>query len=344
MAPAPLARHDAQGRTSSQIEDQAGREDAVPAHGLDQLPDLGVDKEMPAFSPQLSEEQRWELVLWVRELRTRQLYQERIELGTYEWKLPLCFLYPNVPSTNLMTAEKVELGRHLSYDKRLSLNRTQSCASCHQQAKAFTDGRSRAVGSTGETHPRGSMSLLNVAYNTVLTWANPNLKKLEEQALAPMFGDHPVELGMAGQENLLRRRLRAEPTPFSLSNVTKAIALFQQTLLSGDSPYDEYRRGDDPNAISESAKRSYPEANLGLFEFARREKDIGKFKAPTLRNIAPTALYMHDGSVKTLEEAIDHYKAAAPGKAAAPVKHMLRGEVAAVYAADRFRIGTDPSD
>lgn len=135
-----------------------------------------------------------------------------------------------------------------------------------------------------------------------------------------------------------------EPTPFSLSNVTKAIALFQQTLLSGDSPYDEYRRGDDPNAISESAKRSYPEANLGLFEFARREEDIGKFKAPTLRNIAPTALYMHDGSVKTLEEAIDHYKAAAPGKAAAPVKHMLRGEVAAVYAADPFRIGTDPFD
>jgi len=194
----------------------------------------GMDKKMPAFSSQLSDEQRCKLVLWVRELRMRQLYKERIELGTYEWKLPSGFPHPNVPSTNLMTAEKVELGRHLFYDKRLSLNRTQSCASCHQQAKAFTDGRSRAVGSTGETHPRGSMSLLNVAYNTVLTWANPNLKKLEEQALAPIFGDHPVELGMAGQENLLLRKLRAEPryvrlfaaafadepTPFSLSNVT----------------------------------------------------------------------------------------------------------------------------
>ena len=326
----------------------------------------GVEKRMPSFSAELSETQRWELVFWVRELRVRQLYRERIELGTYDWKLPPGFPYPKVPSDNLMTAEKVELGRHLFYDKRLSLNQTQSCASCHRQDRAFTDGRARGLGSTGELHPRGPMSLINVAYGPVLTWANPNVRKLEQQALLPMFGDHPVELGMTGKEDLLIRRLKAEPRyqklfaasfpgetdPFTVANVTKAVASFERTLLSGDSPYDEYRRGDDPDAISPSAKRGealfFSErlecfhchggfnftgtvdylnkgiaeiefhntglhqvdatTNAGLYEFTRKRQDIGKFKAPTLRDIALTAPYMHDGSVKTLEEAIEHYR------------------------------------
>ena len=78
---------------------------------------------------------------------------------------------PHVPADNPMSAAKVELGRHLFYDTRLSGNGTQSCASCHQQALAFTDGRARSLGSTGQLHPRGSMSLVNVAYAAVLTWA-----------------------------------------------------------------------------------------------------------------------------------------------------------------------------
>ena len=404
----------------------------------------GVEKRMPPFSAELSETQRWELVFWVRELRVRQLYRERIELGTYEWKLPPGFPYPKVPSDNLMTAEKVDLGRHLFHDKRLSLNRTQSCASCHRQDRAFTDGRARGIGSTGELHPRGPMSLINAAYGPVLTWANPNVRKLEQQALVPMFGDHPVELGMAGKEDLLIQRLKSErryrtlfpaafpgeTDSFTIANVAKAIASFERTLLSGDSPYDEYRRGDDPDAISPGAKRGEalffserlecfhchggfnftgtvdylnkgiaeiefhntglhkadPAANAGLYEFTRKREDIGKFKAPTLRNIALTAPYMHDGSIGTLEEAIEHYRAggrfdspdksefvrpfelaarerqdllsflrsltdptvttqlrwsdpwqprAAASKAApAKPKHLLRGEVAAVYAED----------
>ncbi len=326
----------------------------------------GVEKRMPPFSAELSETQRWELVFWVRELRVRQLYHERIQLGTYEWKLPPGFPYPKVPADNLMTAEKVELGRHLFYDKRLSLNQTQSCASCHQQSRAFSDSRARGLGSTGELHPRGPMSLLNVAYSPVLTWANPNVRKLEQQALVPMFGDHPVELGMTGKEDLLIERLKAAPRyqklfpasypaetdPFTIANLTKAIASFERTLLSGDSPYDEYRRGDDPDAISPSAKRGEalffreklecfhchggfnftgtvdylnkgsaeiefhntglykagPKGNTGLYEFTRKQEDLGKFKAPTLRNVALTAPYMHDGSIKTLEEAIEHYR------------------------------------
>jgi cytochrome c peroxidase len=271
-----------------------------------------------------------------------------------------------------MTSEKVELGRYLFYDTRLSLNRTQSCASCHRQEKAFTDGRARGLGSTGQLHPRGPLSLVNVAYNPVLTWANPNMRSLEQQALVPLFGDHPVELGLEGKEDVLIARFKAEPRyrrlfaaafpgtgdPITVRSITQAIASFERTLLSGNSPYDEYSRGDDPNAISDSAKRgealffseqlecfhchggfnftgtvdylgkgltevefhntglynlkgrfSYPEPNLGLFEFTEQDEDVGKFKAPTLRNIAITAPYMHDGSVPTLEAAVEHYKA-----------------------------------
>jgi cytochrome c peroxidase len=218
------------------------------------------------------------------------------------------------------------------------------------------------------------MSLVNVAYAPVLTWANPNMRQLEQQALVPLFGDHPVEMGMAGKEDLLLQRLQALPLyrklfaaafpadakPFKIAHVTKAIASFQRTILSGDSPYDEYQRGDDPNAISAAAKRGealffserlecfhchggfnftgtvdylgkgmtevefhntslyadYKEPNVGLYEFTQEETDKGKFKAPTLRNIALTAPYMHDGSVKTLAEAIDHY--AKGGRASHP--------------------------
>jgi cytochrome c peroxidase len=113
------------------------------------------------------------------------------------------------------------------------------------------------------------MSLANVAYSPVLTWANPNVRQLEQQALVPMFGDDPVELGLSGKEEVLLTRLKAQPRywkmfadaypgeadPFTLANVTKAIASFERTILSGDSPYDRYRRGDDPNAITDSAKR-----------------------------------------------------------------------------------------
>ena len=332
----------------------------------------GIDKSMPSFADNLDETQRWQVVLYARELRQKQKAIEIEHLGPYKWDLPPGFPYPNVPADNPMTEEKVELGRYLFYDRRLSLNQKQSCSTCHRQESAFTDGRGRGLGSTGQLHPRGPMSLVNVAYSPVLTWANPNVRQLESQALVPLFGDDPVELGMTGQEDLLLARLKAQPQywrlfakawpdqedPFTLANVTKAIASFERTILSGDSPYDRYRRGDDPEAISDSAKRgetlffseklecfhchggfnftgsvdyygkgfaevefhntglynlpgkfSYPEPNLGLYTFTQEPDDVGKFKAPTLRNIELTAPYMHDGSVATLSEVIDHYSA-----------------------------------
>ena len=114
----------------------------------------------------------------------------------YQWDLPPRVPSPRLPVDTPITPERVELGRYLFYDTRLSGNGTQSCATCHIQALAFTDGRSRAVGSTGERHPRSSMSLANVAYRDALTWANPALRSLEEQVLVPMFGADPVELGL----------------------------------------------------------------------------------------------------------------------------------------------------
>jgi len=124
--------------------------------------------------------------------------------------VPPGFPLPNVPEDNPMTKDKVELGRYLFYDKLLSLNQTQSCATCHRQELAFTDGRPRGVGSTGEVHPRGPMSLANVVYSPILTWANPLVRTLEAQALVPLSGEDPVELGMTGKEDVLLKRVRGE--------------------------------------------------------------------------------------------------------------------------------------
>jgi cytochrome c peroxidase len=301
------------------------------------------------------------------------------EPGTsaYELKLPegVGFSQPVIPADNPLSAEKIELGRHLFYDKRLSGNQTQSCADCHKQELAFTDGRAVGLGSTGQSHIRGAMSLANVAYATTLTWAQPDMKELERQARVPMFGNKPVELGLEDNGAVLLERLRAVDTyktlfkdaypkdqdPFNVNNVLKAIASFERTLISGNSAYDRYLRTHDDSQISESAKRgmtlffnpdtggsavecfhchggptfsdqlthakqpsgeepfhntglynldvygSYPEGNQGIFEFTGANNDKGRFKAPTLRNIAVTAPYMHDGSIATLEDVIAHY-------------------------------------
>ncbi|MBL8944509.1 MAG: hypothetical protein JNK45_15225, partial [Myxococcales bacterium] len=102
------------------------------------------------------------------------------------WDLPPGFPEPYVPADNPMSAAKVELGRHLFYDTRLSADGTYACATCHRQELAFTDGLPRAEGVTGELHPRGSMSLVNIAYASSLAWANPTSIDLEEQAKGPM--------------------------------------------------------------------------------------------------------------------------------------------------------------
>ena len=201
--------------------------------------------------------------------------------------------------------------------------------------------------------------------------------------MVPLFGEHPVELGLAGQEEVLLQRLSGderyaklfadafpeEKQPVSLASMVRAIGAFQRTLLSGNSPYDRYVYGDAPDALSASAKRgmalffserlecfhchqgfsftdsvkhkltafpevtfhntnlynedgqgAYPATDQGLREFTGKPEDMGRYRAPTLRNIAVTAPYMHDGSIATLSEVLDHYGAGgrASAKGAAP--------------------------
>ena len=200
------------------------------------------------------------------------------------------------------------------------------------------------------------------------------MTELERQAQVPIFGDDPIELGMMSIEEV-ETRFRSEPRyqelfeaafpdepePITMQNLLKALAAFERTLVSGDSPYDKFIDGRDPDALSESAQRGmlfvttnedhrfecnhchggfaftdhvtwegldqvgdgpqfhqtglynvngkgdYPEPNTGVYNTSLRPEDMGKFKAPSLRNIALTPPYMHDGSIDTLSEVLDHY-------------------------------------
>jgi cytochrome c peroxidase len=274
-----------------------------------------------------------------------------------------------------MTAAKVELGRMLFFDLRLSRDVSMSCASCHQPELAFSNGPARAVGITGEVHPRDVPSLANTAYSPRYTWAHPGLRTLEAQARGPLFGEGTpiVEMGLSTETDRQQAldRLRAdsryleafaaafpeERDRFRFELVIDALASFQRTLISGNSPWDRFRRG-ETEALSDAARRgariffghetpavchhchdgfnlssqtahrdqpfdevgffnvglydvdgtgSYPEGNQGLFEHTADPADRGRFRTPTLRNVAITAPYMHDGSVATLEEVVDIY-------------------------------------
>lgn len=288
----------------------------------------------------------------------------------FSWDLPKGTPPPVVPKDNPMSNAKVSLGRHLFYDVRLSANETVSCSTCHLQEKAFTDGKVGSVGLHGDVTPRNSMNLTNVAYSQNFTWANPLATELEHQARFPLFGEQPAEMGLTGHEakaleklqseeiyqTLFSKSFPADATPINMNNIIKAIATFQRTLLSFDSPYDHYLRGEKHPDFGASQKRGmmlffsektecfhchggfnfsdssvhenstvpakrfhnnglynidgkggYPKSDRGLYQMTSHKDDMGKFKAPTLRNIALTAPFMHDGSIATLEEVLAHY-------------------------------------
>jgi cytochrome c peroxidase len=244
-----------------------------------------------------------------------------------------------------MSPAKVELGRRLFYDVRLSGNGTQACSSCHQQKLAFTDGRAHALGSTGESHPRSAMSLVNAAYGVSLTWVGTDHQTLEDQMLVPLLADHPVEMGLKGREDEALQRLREDPLysklfsdafpsggeAVSLWNIRRAIAAFERTIIAADSSYDRLVWNDERGALSEPARRgmtlffserlacskchagftfSGPAAWEGAKVPAPRLEDNGlggRFRVPTLRNVAVTSPYMHDGRFASLEDVVDHY-------------------------------------
>jgi cytochrome c peroxidase len=291
--------------------------------------------------------------------------------GDWVWRLPAQFPLPRVPADNAMSLARFELGRFLFNDVRLSGNGTQACGSCHQQDKAFTDGRATAVGSTGQAHPRNTQSIVNVVYNTTLTWANPLMTELELQARVPLFGTNPVEMGVteANQDAVLARlaadtrypamfaaAFPGDAAPIGWTQITKAIAAFQRGIVSGASKYDRWlagtvllteseQRGKDlfssekaecfhchtgfnfNDQVSHAGSRTaltpfhntglynidgqggFPFPNRGVFELDLVPAHMGRFRAPSLRNVAVTAPYMHDGSIVTLEEVLDFYAA-----------------------------------
>lgn len=290
----------------------------------------------------------------------------------WRWSLPAGWPAPQVPADNPMRAAKVELGRRLFYDPRLSGNGTQSCSSCHIQALAFTDGRTTAIGSTNAVHPRNTPSLVNAAYLSTLTWADPTTRTLEQQMLVPLFGMSPVEMGVTTparraavlarirRDRWYARQFRAAfpglRAPVSWPTIMRSLGAFQRTIISARSRYDRALAGRATLTAAEQrgqalfasdragcqqchgsvlfndqftaagtppvtpafhntglynvdGQGAYPAPNRGVFEVTGAPADMGRFRAPSLRGVELTAPYMHDGSIKTLEEAVAHYAA-----------------------------------
>jgi len=260
--------------------------------------------------------------------------------------VPLPRLAP-APADNPTTPKKVALGKQLFFDPRLSGEGTMSCATCHLPEKAYADGLARAKGVGGKTLSRNSPSCLNVGFFARLFW-DGRAESLEEQALAPIESADEMNQSLAE----LEQELRAIPgyarqfqevfgSPPDRDGIAKALAAFQRTLITEPSPFDRFLAGEE-DALSEQAKQG-----LSLFrgeagcskchhgpllsdgEFHRlgvsfndpgradvtgKREDRFRFRTPSLRNVAETAPYMHDGSLATLDDVVTFYYRGIPDR------------------------------
>jgi cytochrome c peroxidase len=271
----------------------------------------------------------------------------------YSLEIPILFadklIAPIIPADNPLTQEGVALGKKLFFDTILSGDETQSCASCHDPKKSFTDQQQFSNGVNDNLGTRNAMPLFNLAWNfdERFAWDGKEFS-LEKQALEPV--SNPIEMH-GNWENITKKLqnnleykdlfLRAFGTSIIDSTlVTKAIAQFERTLISGNSKFDKYLRGEinltpeeqngfdvfmdeskgdcfhchgsDNNPIWSDNKfhnngLDNVFVDLGLGKITGDPKDNGKFKSPSIRNLAFTAPYMHDGRFATLEEVINHY-------------------------------------
>lgn len=263
----------------------------------------------------------------------------------HEWRLPDHVPYPD---GNEPTPQRVELGRMLYFDKRLSRDGTTSCASCHDPAQGWSDGLATSRGLDGKTLPRASPTIINAAYNTIQMW-DGRKASLEDQAMGPM--DSPDEMAtdfdklmaLLGRDATYRAAFQAAypDAPIDKLLIAKAIASFERTVVARNAPFDRWLAGDvtamtvqqqrgfqifvDPNtgncAVCHRAPLFTDNGfhNIGLSSFGREGADPGRFahkpiavlkgafKTPTLRNIAETAPYFHDGSAATLMDVVEHY-------------------------------------
>lgn len=248
------------------------------------------------------------------------------------------------PKNNPPTAQKIALGKQLYFDPRLSVDKTISCASCHDPKHGWSNNAQFATGIRKQLGGRNAPTIINSAYNMFQFW-DGRAGSLEEQALGPI--QNPIEMGMK-LEDVVTRLNKIEGyrkqfqevfgTEVTSENIGKAIAAYERTILSGDAPYDRFKAGQE-DALSEAAKRgrklffnkarcsachsgpnftdnAFHNVGIGMDQkkpdpgrkaISGLGGDMGAFKTPTLREVARHAPYMHDGSLKTLEEVIEHY-------------------------------------
>ena len=263
-----------------------------------------------------------------------------------EVRLPLGLdLYRPIPEDNPLTPEKAALGRKLFGDKILSRNRSLACKGCHKPKKAFTDARAKAVGVYGRRGNRSVPTLVNRAYGRAFFW-DGRTSTLEEQVVKPIESESEMDMTVPKVVERLKRKRRyrkmfqqAFGREVDGDDLARALASYVRTIYSGDSPFDRYIYG-NRNALSEQARRGLRifrgKGNCtachvgptlsdeefhntgvawrngkflddGRYQVTKQEKDRGKFKTPTLREIARTAPYMHDGSLTALEDVVDFY-------------------------------------
>ena len=261
------------------------------------------------------------------------------------FKVPLGLLPIQWPKDNPYSPAKWELGRALYYDPRLSSDGTVSCASCHSPKMAFTDNLPVSAGIRGQKGGRSAPTVINRAYSLAQFW-DGRAGSLEEQAVGPMQNPiemghtHPAIVnmlsGIPGYRSMFKAAFGSEEITIVLAG--KAIATFERTVLSGNSAYDRYRAGDKKALTAEQIRgwkvfkdkakcdqchegvnfttneyhnlgvgMDKPNPDQGRFEVTHKDADRGAFKTPTLRDIARTAPYMHDGSLKTLDEVVEFY-------------------------------------
>lgn len=255
-----------------------------------------------------------------------------------------------IPKDNPLTKDKVELGKLLFFDKRLSANDTIACASCHVPSLAFTDGQPVSTGIHGQKGGRSAPTAINRVFSSAQFW-DGRAATLEEQSVGPFA--NPIEHGFKDHDELVAKVKsiagygplfeRAFGSPAITTDlIGKAIASFQRTLLSGNSAYDRFTMGNEEQALSANAQnglrvflgkgqclrchfgfnfaderyhnlgagwdqQSKSFTDVGRHQVTNKPEDMGAFKTPTLREVAKTAPYMHDGSLATLREVIDFY-------------------------------------
>ncbi len=308
-----------------------------------------------------------------------------------------------IPADNPMTPEKVALGKRLFEDKRFSSTGKISCATCHDPGKGFGDARATSLGIDDKTGTRNAPTVLNAAYSETMFWDGRS-PSLEDQMLHPFL--NPVEMGLEKHDSIFEvivvddeykaafaKVFAVEPEQVTMHHVGQAVAAFERTLISGNSPFDRWFYGGDPQAMNASEERGYAlyttkgrcvschvieqtsatftdnqfhnigvgvnaiqadvatlvgafiaaelsaaevdahvladkkVSELGRYAVTKTFDAIGAFKTPTLRNVELTAPYMHDGSLGTLREVLDHYNNGGVTPKDAPVNDFLSGGI-----------------